>query len=670
MSSISSTGSLAALNSSGIQFSGLATGLDTDQLIKGLTALEQAKVNRLTINQQKIAQQQSAFKSVEVKLLDLQLESNGLARTFGNVLDARTASVSNQDAASVSASSSAATGVYQFHVNALAQAQQLSSQGYASATSAIGTGTLQIKVGSAAATTITIDAQNATLQGLTAAINNSGAGVTAAIVNDGSGAEPYRLLLTSKTSGAANTINLTNNLTGGSGAPPDLTRVVQSAADASITLGSGPGALTITSASNQIEGAFQGVVLNLKSAGSDVTLTVSNDTAATTKAVQGFVDSFNGLMDLIATHTGYDPKTKQAGLLLGNSVVNEIQNTLTRAFTGVVPGVNNRANTLAAVGITLNDQGKLVVNGAKLNQALNGQLTGVTTADVRRLFGLDGVSTNSGVQFVSAGSQTLTNGNSVAVNLTNLATQAAATAGAPLDAAPDIDDQHNQLTLKIDGKTSAALALTVKTYSTRQELVQELQGKINADSVLKGLGVVVGLNAEYKLTITSGSYGSTSRVEFDGGTALDRLGFTGSESGVGQDVAGSFGSEAATGAGQFLTGNAGNTTTDGLKVQVGLTELPINPAAQVTLTRGLASLLNQTVQRYLDPQNGRLRGADRALQSTYDDIQKSIDRQNVNLQARQQQLIKQFAALEGIVSKLKNTGTYLSGQLNSLKSLR
>ena len=116
------------------------------------------------------------------------------------------------------ASANAVAGNYTLRVNSLAQAEAIASQGYNSATNAITQAPFQISVGSGAATTITIDSSNATLQGLVDAINNSAAGLSATVVNDGAGSsQGYRLLLTAQKSGADNQINITNNLASDSG---------------------------------------------------------------------------------------------------------------------------------------------------------------------------------------------------------------------------------------------------------------------------------------------------------------------------------------------------------------------------------------------------------------------------------------------------------------------
>ena len=121
---------------------------------------------------------------------------------------ARTTSVSDDTILTATASSSASTGSYMIEVERLALYDNFASDtGFASSTSAIGTGSFDLQIGSTT-TTITIDSTNNTLEGLKRAINASGAEANASIVYDGSG---YRLTITSEDSGSENAITITNN---------------------------------------------------------------------------------------------------------------------------------------------------------------------------------------------------------------------------------------------------------------------------------------------------------------------------------------------------------------------------------------------------------------------------------------------------------------------------
>jgi flagellar hook-associated protein 2 len=126
---------------------------------------------------------------------------------------------------------------------------------------------------------------------------------------------------------------------------------------------------------------------------------------------------------------------------------------------------------------------------------------------------------------------------------------------------------------------------------------------------------------------------------------------------AGQDVAGSFMvngvTEAATGSGQVLKGNAGNAHTDGLQL---LVTMNAPGSGNLTVTRGVASQLEQVINRFLDPVNGRLSIVDQGFQQQIKQIEDNIARQNDLVNAQKDSLTQQFAAMEAQISQLKAIG--------------
>jgi len=657
--------SLSGVSSSGLNFTGLATGIDTAKVIDGLTAINQKRIDSLKAQQSAITTKQSAFAGLQVKLLDLQFQANALARSAGGAFDGRKATTTDATAVAATAGTAAVPGTYTLTVNSLAKAAQLSSAGFADPNAAIKTGTLTLQVGSGNATTVTVDSRNATLQGLADAVNAAGGDVTASVVNDGS-ATPYRLLLTSSKTGAANTISVTNNLTGGTGADIDpAAGTVQAASDASVTVGSGSGAITVTAATNQMNKLIPGVSLNLLRADTTkpLTLTVTNDTDAGVKAVQGFVDSYNAVRDYLADLTKYDPDSKNAGVLLGNRDAAAIGDDLSAALTSVVPGLNPSVNRLSAVGLSLDEKGKLTFDSAKLTAAMNGQ-NGATPADVKKLFALSGSSDTSGVDFMVGTNSTKPSGSTpYQVQVTSPATRAVVVSGGPPAPTVIISPPNNTLQMKINGMLASGITLTPGSY-TPDSLVSMLQQRINAAPTLDGNPVTVGLDAGGKISITSQQYGSGSSVAVVGGSAVSLLGFTGTESATGTDVAGQFVvngiAEKATGSGQVLSGATGNAHTDGLQVRA---SSPTAGSANVTVGQGLASRLNGVMNKYLDASSGRLKTINDTYTQQSTDIDKTITRQNDVLASKTADLQTQFAAMESAVNQLKGIQTTLSSMV-------
>ncbi|MBI3407998.1 MAG: flagellar filament capping protein FliD [Planctomycetes bacterium] len=391
MSSLSPTVSLSnLLSNTPLSVSGLATGFDTEKIIQGLTAIQQKRIDLIQSEESVALNRQKAFKGVEAQLLTFQGLVKQLGQAQNNVFGVRAVSSSNEDLVTAAATSSAVPGRYTLTVNSLAQNDQVASQGYDSADAQITQGTLQLALGTGASKTITINDSNHTLQGLANAINAAGADVTASVINVGSGAHPFRLLLSSNKTGLSNALTITNSLgaDAGNAVKPIFATQVQQAADASVSVGSGNGQLTIQNASNQIDGLFPGITVNLENANPDqtVTLTVSADISKTRQAIVDFVKGFNDLARTIDDQVRYDPATGQAGVLLGNPQVTAIQDQIRDALITPRSGLNPKLNSLVGLGITSDDRGQLVINDAKLDDALNGRVSGVNLNDVQNLF--------------------------------------------------------------------------------------------------------------------------------------------------------------------------------------------------------------------------------------------------------------------------------------------
>jgi flagellar hook-associated protein 2 len=330
---------------------------------------------------------------------------------------------------------------------------------------------------------------------------------------------------------------------------------IQAAQDASITLGSASGGgapITITSSTNTITNAIPGVTLNLVGAdpATSVRITVDEDTEAVKTTITSFVDSYNQVIDFLNQQLRYDSVTEQGGLLIGDSLLVSVQNDLRRMATDVIGGLPPEMNRLSAIGITsVSETGKLVIDDAKLQQALSDNLSGVTD-----LFSTSFASTNSGVTYVSSTGKTMISSSGFLVDITQAATQGTLE-GETISSFPvTLTASNNQISLNVDGKESSVLTLTAKTYASGDELAEEIQTKLDADPALAGKGVSVGFNSGH-LVFTSSIYGSPSTVQLGAeppNSAFADLGFSHAVSTAGKDVQGTINGESATGRGQIL----------------------------------------------------------------------------------------------------------------------
>lgn len=662
---------------------GLNSGLDTETIVKGLLDIQQTQIDRLTLRKSEAQQKEAAFQLLEAQLTQFRSAASRLGRVQNNAFEARSVSVSDESALVASASSKATPGIYQITVESLAQAHQVASQGFAESDSQITQGTFTIRQGSSPAVDITIDSSNDTLQGLADSINLAELGISASIVQDGSGSgATTRLLLSSSKTGEDNAIVVTNSLAASSGGAVqptfDFGTPVQEATNAEIRLGSGAGALVVETSENRVQDVISGVTLDLleADAGKPITIRVNQDTETAVGAVQDFVDAYNSLISFVDAQTQFVPEG-ESGLLIGDRSLLQIEAEVQNALQTIVPGVNTKANRLSTIGITIGDTGKLSLNSNRLTQALKGEVDGVVPSDLRRLFALDGTSTNPNIQFVLGSSRTQESTSAIQVDITQAAERASIVGANTVAASTVIDGSNNQLTLTVDN-AELSVTLTEGTY-TDSELAAELESVINSHPDASGRTVSVGLQdnglGSNSLTILSNTYGSSSQVTISSGSAFAALGLSGIENDQGVDVAGNFivngVVEAATGRGRLLVGSSDNENTADLQVRVTMTagQVASGSDGDLLVSRGFASRIDQMMGDFLDADTGVLKSIKDRFKTDASNIQASIDRQEDIFAKQEQDLLAQFVALERALGELESTSSFLTQQFANLSSL-
>lgn len=364
-----------ATNGTGlIQALGVGSGLDINSLVSQLVQAEGApSQSRLTRQATAVATQLSAVGSLRGALASFQSALTPLKSAA--LFDVLSATSADNDIFTASADSDAVAGSYEVEVQQMARGDQLVSTPFiGGATSVVGTGTLTLNLGTSSFV-IDISDTNNTLAGIRDAINTASGnpGIQATLVYGQSGAQ---LVLSATKTGATNTIRVTAS--GGDGGlaaltydgTPDVNYAVKQEAQDAIVLIAG---VEHHSASNVIDGAIDGVAITLKdeNLGSTVRLTVAADTAAVKTNVQRFVAAYNAMHATLAALSSYNPATKAAGPMLGDAMLNGLESQLRTISTAAVPGLSGTYTSLAAIGITTDANGKLAINDAKLQAALD-----------------------------------------------------------------------------------------------------------------------------------------------------------------------------------------------------------------------------------------------------------------------------------------------------------
>ncbi|GAB7545196.1 flagellar filament capping protein FliD [Cupriavidus sp. 8B] len=435
--------------SSSISSLGVGSGLDLSTLLANLQTGEQAKLTPITTQQTAATSKLSAYGVLQGAVASFQTTAAALGTA--SLYNSTTTSSSNTSVLSTTADKTAVAGSYAVNVTALAQSQTLVSSGITDSTGQL-LGSASIKIefgttsgatftpGSGTPTSININGTNNTLAGIRDAINAANAGVTASIVNDGS-STPYHLVITSNTSGAASSMRVTV-ASNGAGDPSTISGLLSydpagtkamtenvKATDAKLTING----LAITSPTNTVQGAAQGVTLNLASLGSS-TVGVTTDTSSMASAVQSFVSAYNTLQTTAANLSSYDATNKTAGVLLGDSTLRTVENQLRSVIN--TPQTSGSLTNLTQIGIGFNANGTMSLDNSKLNAALASNKAGVAQlfsgTDGKSGYGNQLATMAAGFSSATGALTTATNGvnsqlKSLATDYTNMSAQIDAT---------------------------------------------------------------------------------------------------------------------------------------------------------------------------------------------------------------------------------------------------
>ncbi|NOQ76681.1 MAG: flagellar cap protein, partial [Methylococcaceae bacterium] len=189
---------------------GIGSGLDIEGLVTQLVAAEGAPTSfRLDTKEARFQSDLSAFGTLKGALSKFQDSVKAL-----NDLDAfqgRKVTSSNTDTFAATADTTAVAGTYDIEVTQLAEAAKMRSGDFTSGTEVVGTGSLDITLGTDTFQVV-VDTDNQTLEGIRDAINTASdnPGITASIINvdDGVGGSVSRLILSSDKIGASNDISI------------------------------------------------------------------------------------------------------------------------------------------------------------------------------------------------------------------------------------------------------------------------------------------------------------------------------------------------------------------------------------------------------------------------------------------------------------------------------
>jgi len=381
---------MAAITSS----TGLGSGIDINSLVSQLVKAEgQPAFNAIQRQEDKVNTRLSGLGTLKSALSTFQTAVSKLKD--GNLFKTHTVTSSNESILKVTAGAGSVAGTHTVEVTQLAKAKNsIATTEYANSSSVVTAtgGALNFTYAAGSTKTafsVSIGA-NASLADVASAINGASGnnGVKASIVNVDSTVTPgttvSRLVLTSTDTGGANSFNLA--VTGGdaglnaldTATPANYTTVA--AADAKINIDG----LAATRSSNSISDVLPGVTFNLQTAavGTTVNINISLDNTAISKTVSDFVTAYNNLHTATVALGKYGGSTDGSGsgngALLGDATLRYVTTQVRQDSVNVVSSATGNYNSLAMIGVTIDRNGVMALDSAKLNVALTGNLQSVS----------------------------------------------------------------------------------------------------------------------------------------------------------------------------------------------------------------------------------------------------------------------------------------------------
>ena len=411
---------------------GLASGLNTTEIINALLSNEQVTRNRLTSKQAAFRNQLSVWQDLGTKLGALKTAATALSTPT----KAASAIASSDDETLVgaTASSTAPPATFTFRVQQLAAAHQVMASGFTATTDLVGAGTAHVAAGlagvgltvsnasglaagkyeidvtavSGGTATVTFAGKEQTVSttGPITLTDNNGnsatfdvgtlkvgkatigvvtttatttlAGFATAINSLGIGASAAAVDTNNGTatptrfvlsSREAGTGNtITHDLSGLSGFTGKTFNTLRAATDSVLVLADGT--TTITRSTNRLTDVVPGVTLDLRAADTetDVTVTVSHDDEYVIDSVQAVVDSLNSVLAAVKKSSATDPNVQNATGLAGDTRLRLVSDRLVSAMR--YTDTSQDKQVLNQIGITLDRSGAYQIDETKLRAAL------------------------------------------------------------------------------------------------------------------------------------------------------------------------------------------------------------------------------------------------------------------------------------------------------------
>lgn len=463
-------------------------------------------------------------------------------------------------------------------------------------------------------TVVTVDTDD-TLIDVMNKLADADSNLQASIINDGSPYAPYRLVLDSRQSGAIGDFVLDTDLS--------IFNFQKTAKglDSVLLYGdgsSGAAPIMLTSSTNTNNSAVLGVTIDMHNVSDQaVTVTVNEDSTQVNEEIRAMVDSYNNVHTLIRELDTFDAETGEPGILFSDTNVRNLMNTLSDQFFNLFTSGENDLQSFFDLGITFNDSGHLEMDTLALDNHLRDNFDGVRKlmthlTDVARkdLNAAMGASDNAGG---GTNADNLINGNTDSNDFgaSNGYESANAIGAGGTGVLVQFDAPRKIDRLILNHIDSSAMP--AKDYAIRDFVVEYLDPATKKWETLREV---------------SGNQSSHTYMSFREPTSVEAVRVTAS-------------------------------STNAADGKFRMTEIEAFEA------QGLASKVEETNAELLDSVSGFFAQQEDRISDQIDDIETSIDRMNEQLEIKEIQLIREYAAMESALATMQSQGDYFSQQMTA-----
>ncbi|MDH5446328.1 MAG: flagellar filament capping protein FliD [Gammaproteobacteria bacterium] len=667
-----------------ISSAGIGSGLDVPALVEKLVNAEGDPIrSRLDRKEAKLQAGLSAIGTLKSALSEFQSSLGGFQKMES--LQSMAATSDDEGILTVTASNNAQEGEYEIDVEELARSQRLVSIGFDSDFMPLGSGSLRIQFGTynednndfkpnpkQELRIIEIQDDRSSLRDIQKAINDSKIGLKASVIKDG---EVYRLVLTSEHEGTENSIRI--SVQDDDGENLDMVSLSmlsfdptykdgkgrnmvesQTARDAEIEIDG----LTVFSSSNEVDDVIDGLTISLKDTGS-ADIEVKLNQIQVVERIQSLVQGHNNLIDAVSELSGFDPESRIAGPLNGDSTVRTVMNQVRRIMSSSFAHVNHRYQSLADIGITTQSStGKLTINQSKLQRSIEEDLE-----EVINLFSKSGRTDDPQINYLKASDRTASG--TYPINITQKPTKGGY-AGIRLDRSSFpfyVQESNDEFIIKVNGVKSGPIKLDHGVYYSGHELADEIQEKVNQDANLVQKEAKIWTSFyDRRLIIISEKLGSGSSIELVSGDyeLQEEMGLSLGRGQDGEDIKGSIGTYRTLGTGNVLTGQQ---DIDGLQIEfLGGGE---GHRGKIVYSEGVAAQMDQLINGFLQSQ-GVIQSRVDGYGERLTDIEQERRQLARKLEKSEERYLKQFTKLDALIGSMNSTSQYLNNQLKALPGAR